>query len=101
MEEAKMATYIILSRFSPQAFDDPKHFVQLAEQVSKKIKKDCPSVEWKGSYATLGRFDVIDIVESPDPKQIEKVAMIIRALGHSTTETLLCTPWKQFLDSLK
>ena len=31
-----MATYVILSRFSPQAFDDPKHFVQLAEQVSKK-----------------------------------------------------------------
>ena len=96
-----MATYVILSRFSPQAFDDPKHFVQLAEQVSEKIKKECPKVEWKGSYATLGRFDVIDIVESPDPKQIEKVAMIIRALGHSTTETLLCTPWKQFLDGLK
>jgi len=95
-----MAIYIILSRFSPQAFDDPKHFVQLAEQVSKKIRRDCPGVEWKGSYAILGRFDVIDIVEAADPKQIEKVAMIIRALGHSTTETLLATPWKEFLDAL-
>ncbi len=95
-----MTAYIILSRFSPQAFDDPKHFVQLAEQVSKKIRRDCPGVEWKGSYATLGRFDVIDIVEAGDPKQIEKVAMIIRALGHSTTETLLATPWKEFLDAL-
>jgi uncharacterized protein with GYD domain len=95
-----MATYIILSRFSPRAFDDPKHFVQLAEQVSKKIKRECPKVEWKGSYATLGRFDVVDIVEAADPKQIEKVAMIIRALGHSTTETLLATPWKEFLDAL-
>jgi uncharacterized protein with GYD domain len=63
-----MATYVILSRFSPQAFDDPKHFVKLAEQVSKKIKADYPGVEWKESSATLGRFDVIDIVESPDPK---------------------------------
>ncbi len=33
-----MNTYIILSRFSPQSFDDPKHFLELAEQVSKKIK---------------------------------------------------------------
>jgi uncharacterized protein with GYD domain len=95
-----MATYIILSRFSPEAFDDPKHFVKLAEQVSKKIKRDCPDVEWKGSYATLGRFDVVDIVEASDPKQIEKVAMIIRALGHSTTETLMGTPWKEFLATL-
>jgi len=96
-----MNTYVILSRFSPQAFDDPKHFLELAERVSKKIKSDCPNVQWKGSYATLGRFDVIDIVGASDPKEIEKVAMIIRAFGHSTTETLLCTPWREFLDGLK
>jgi uncharacterized protein with GYD domain len=95
-----MDTYIILSRFSPQAFDDPKHFIELAEQVSRKIKMECPNVQWKGSYATLGRFDVVDIVEASDSKQIEKVAMIIRAFGHSTTETLLCTPWKEFLEGV-
>ena len=52
------------------------------------------------SYATLGRFDVIDIVEASDPKEIEKAAMIIRAYGHSTTETLVGTPWKDFLAGL-
>ncbi len=26
--------------------------------------------------------------------------MIIRAYGHSTTETLVATPWKQFLETL-
>jgi uncharacterized protein with GYD domain len=98
---SKMNTYIMLSRFSPEAFDDPKHFLELAEQVSKKIKSDCPGVRWKDSYATLGRFDVVDIVEAADPKEIEKVAMIIRAFGHSTTETLLGTPWRDFLDGLK
>jgi len=55
-----MSTYIIVSRFSPEAFDNPKHFLELAEQVSKKIKQECPNVKWKDSYATLGRFDVID-----------------------------------------
>ena len=63
-----MNTYIILSRFSPEAFDDPKHFLELAEQVSKKIKSDCPGVRWKDSYAILGRFDVVDIVEASDPQ---------------------------------
>ena len=96
-----MNTYFILSRFSPDAFDDPKHFLELADQVSNKIKKDCPRVQWKDSYATLGRYDVIDVVEASDPKEIEKVAMIIRALGHSTTEILLCTLWKEFLEGLK
>jgi uncharacterized protein with GYD domain len=95
-----MATYIILSRFSPEAFEDPKDFLKLAEKVSSKIKRDCPGIRWKDSYATLGRFDVLDIVEAEDPKQIEKAAMIIRGFGHSTTETLVGTPWKDFLAGL-
>lgn len=95
-----MATYVILSRFSPEAFSDPKEFRQLADAVSAKIKSECPGVVWKNSFATLGRFDVVDVVESDDPKQVEKAAMIIRAHGHSTTETLFATPWKEFLAAL-
>ncbi len=95
-----MATYVILSRFSPEAFRDPKDFGKLANTVSSKIKSECPAVRWKNSFAVLGRFDVVDVVESDDPKQIEKAAMIIRAYGHSTTETLVATPWKEFLATL-
>ncbi len=95
-----MTTYIILSRFSPEAFEDPKNVKDLAATVSAKIKKQCPEITWKGSFATLGRFDVVDFVQADDPKQIEKAAMIIRAFGHSTTETLIATPWKEFLSVL-
>ena len=56
-----MTTYIILSRFSPEAFEDPKNFKELAAAVSAKIKKQCPDITWKGSFATLGRFDVVDL----------------------------------------
>jgi uncharacterized protein with GYD domain len=95
-----MATYVILSRFSPDAFREPKDFKKLAEAVSNKIKADCRGLEWKHSFATLGRLDVVDIVETDDPKQVEKAVMIIRAYGHSTTETLAATPWKEFLARL-
>jgi uncharacterized protein with GYD domain len=92
-----MATYVILSRFSPEAFRDPKDFKKLAEEVSARIKSECPGVRWKASYATMGRFDVVDLVESDDPKQVSKAAMIIHAYGHSTTETLPAMPWDDFL----
>ncbi len=95
-----MGHYVILSRFSPSAFGDPKEFRQLAATVSERIKNDCPAVTWKESFATMGRFDVVDIVESDDPKQVEKAAMIIHAYGHSTTETLFATPWEEFLEML-
>ncbi|MGA7791807.1 MAG: GYD domain-containing protein [Candidatus Acidiferrales bacterium] len=68
--------------------------------MSNKIKSDCPAIAWKHSFATLSRFDVVDIAETEDPRQIEKAAIIIRAYGHSTTETLAGTPWKEFIASL-
>jgi len=95
-----MATYIILSRISPEAFSDPFEFKKIADTVSLKIKNECPGIVWKDSYATTGRFDVVDIVESDDPKQIAKAAMIIRSYGHSITETMEATPWKEFLELL-
>jgi uncharacterized protein with GYD domain len=95
-----MATYVILSRVSPQAFSKPEEFKQLAAKVSERIKSDCPGVTWKDSYATMGRFDIIDIIEADDQEQVEKASMIIRAYGHSSTETLLATPWKEFISML-
>ena len=95
-----MATYIILSQISPQAFSDPFEFKKIAEKVASKIKSTCPGVVWKQSFSTMGRFDVVDIVEAEDPKQLARAAMIIRAYGHSTTETLTAIPWKEFLDTI-
>ena len=95
-----METYVILSRFSPEAFSDPKEFKQLAEIVSEKIRNECPDVEWMDSYALMGRFDVLDIVETDNIEQVQKAAMIIRAYGHSTTETFVATQWKEFLEIL-
>lgn len=89
-----MATYIILSRLSPGAFREPKEFKKLAEALSSKIKSECPGVRWKESFATLGRFDIVDVVEADDPKQLEKAA------GYATTETLFTTPWKEVLATL-
>ncbi len=95
-----MATYVILSRVSPAAFDEPKQFKKLADDVKKQIRKQCPDVTWKQSYALMGRFDVLDIVESGDPQQVARAAMIIRACGHSRTETMPATAWDDFLAQL-
>lgn len=95
-----MKTYIILSCFSPQVIADPKDLKAVAKVVSDKIKQDCPHVRWKESFATLGRFDVVDIVESDSQQEVEKAAMIIRSYGHSTTETLVASPWHEFLEML-
>ncbi len=95
-----MSTYIILSKLSPDAFSEAADFKGMAKKVADEIKKQCPEVKWKESYAITGQFDVIDIVEASHIKEVEKAAMIIRAYGKATTETLFATPWKEFLGIL-
>jgi len=95
-----MQTYFILSKISPEAFEGGKNFKQLAASVSDMIKQECPGVVWKDSYITMGRFDVIDIVEAEDLEDVERASMIIRGTGHAETETLPATPWEEFLKKL-
>ena len=95
-----MATYVILSKISPEAFRYPKEFKELAGSVADKVRKECPGLTWKCSYALTGRFDVIDIVEAEDLKEVSRAAMIIRAYGHASTEIMSATPWKEFVEMI-
>lgn len=95
-----MATYVILSKLTAESVRSPGDFRQLAQTVSQRIKAECPKVRWKDSYALMGRFDVLDIVEADSPTEVERAAMIIRGYGHATTETMHATPWKEFLAGL-
>ncbi|MFC2077034.1 GYD domain-containing protein [candidate division KSB1 bacterium] len=95
-----MATYLIFSCIKPTVASDPKDFPVVAGMVRSKLEEDCPGVQWKASYALMGRFDVLDIVEADDPKDVERATMVIRANGHSITETMLATPWSEFLAAL-
>jgi uncharacterized protein with GYD domain len=95
-----MATYIILSRLSATALDAPDALKNLAKDVRSRLESECPRVIWRESFGCMGNYDVVDIVESDDPQQIEKAVMIIRAVGRSTTDTLLATPWDEFLAAL-
>ncbi|MBI2830590.1 MAG: GYD domain-containing protein [Chloroflexi bacterium] len=95
-----MGTYVILSRIGPEAFTEQANFKQIAATVAAKIKKECPGLVWKSSYATLGRFDVLDVVECDNPALVERAALIIRANGHATTETMVATPWTEFIARL-
>ena len=49
----------------------------------------------------LGPCDYLDVFEAPDADTATKVALLVRSLGHATTETWLATPWDRFLELAK
>ncbi|HXG52834.1 MAG TPA: GYD domain-containing protein [candidate division Zixibacteria bacterium] len=93
-----MATYIMLTRLSPEALKLPGSVAELNKQAEERIKKECPGVKWLANYAVLGPCDYLDIFEAPDSETATKVALLIRSFGHATTETWVATPWDNFLN---
>jgi len=94
-----MSTYVILSRLAPDTVKDPRELPRIAEDLSRAIKEHCPTLTWVSSYGTVGHFDVVDIVESDNPLDVEKAASMLRDMGMGA-ETIALTPWKEFVDNL-
>ena len=92
-----METYIMLTRLSPETVDEPKFIEKVEKKVIDRIRKACPEVKWIGSYSVLGPYDYVDIFEAPNGEIATKVALLIRSLGHATTETWVATKWDRFV----
>lgn len=91
-----MATYVLLTKISPERMNSPDQLERLEEKVMAKVKEHCPQVKWLSNYAVLGPYDYLDIFEAPDDMTAGKVATIIRSFGHATTETWSALPWDRF-----
>jgi uncharacterized protein with GYD domain len=91
-----MATYIMLTRVTPEAVKDPESLEDLGKRVTEKLNNQCPDVKWVASYSVLGPYDYVDIFEAPDNETAARVAVIVRSFGHATTETWPATTWERF-----
>lgn len=92
-----METYIMLTRLSPEAVSEPKFVEKVEKKVVDRIRKACPEVKWIGSYSVLGPYDYVDIFEAPNGEIATKVALLVRSVGHATTETWVATKWDRFV----
>jgi uncharacterized protein with GYD domain len=91
-----MATYVVLTRLTPESVKTPGELERLERAVTEHVRKDCPQVKWIANYAILGPYDYLDIFEAPDEMIAAKVVMIIRSYGHGQTETWTALPWERF-----
>jgi len=91
-----MATYVMLTKLSPEALRRPGAVSELNKRVEDRIKKECPGVKWLANYAVLGPCDYLDIFDAPDSETATKVALLVRSFGHATTETWVATQWDRF-----
>jgi uncharacterized protein with GYD domain len=96
-----MPTFVMLTRLSPDAVRSPGALPVLERDIMKRIEDECPDVEWVASYAILGPCDYLDVFRAPDVAAATKVSLLVRTVGHATTELWTATEWPQFKELIR
>ena len=93
-----MATYVLLTKVTAAG-------VKTLQSNPRRIKEVNKDVEALGArivaqYATLGRYDFVNIVEAKDNETIARLSVALGARGSVQIETLTAIPVESFIRSL-
>ncbi len=93
-----MKTFIMMSTLSPEGVQTIKNNPSRIKEVNKEI--EALGAKVKDQWATLGRFDFINVIEAPDEKTIAKISLELGSRGTATYETLPAIPVEEFISSV-
>ena len=93
-----MPTFVLLSTLTPEGVQTIKNNPTRIREVNKEVEQLGATV--KAQWATLGRYDFVNIVEAPDEQTIARVSLELGSRGTSKYETLAAIGIEEFIDSL-
>jgi uncharacterized protein with GYD domain len=91
-------TYIMLSTLTPEGVQTVKTNPARIREVNREVEQLGAKVT--AQWATLGRFDFINVVEAPDDKTMSRVSLELGSRGTARYETLIAIPVDEFIGAL-
>jgi uncharacterized protein with GYD domain len=97
-ERARMPTYIMLTTLTPDGVQTIKNNPARIREVNREVEQLGATV--KAQWATLGRFDFVNVIEAPDEQTIARVSLELGSRGTGRYETLSAIPIDEFIGSI-
>ncbi|XHH08801.1 MAG: GYD domain-containing protein [Candidatus Bathyarchaeia archaeon] len=94
-----MAIYIMLSNLTSEGRKTIKERPDRIKEVNKEIEKLGAKV--LEQYATIGRYDFVNIIEAPDNDTISRVSIELGSRGTVHIMSMPAKPIDDFLKMLK
>jgi uncharacterized protein with GYD domain len=82
----------------PEGVETIKNNPQRIREVNAELEQLGATV--KAQWATLGRFDFVNVVEAPDDRTMARVSMELGSRGTARYESLTAIPIDDFISSL-
>lgn len=89
-----MPTYISLANWTDQGITNVKEAPQRVDAFKKAVEAAGGKV--KGFYLTMGKYDVVTIVDLPSDEAAATIVLSTGSKGNVRTETMKAFPEDQF-----
>jgi uncharacterized protein with GYD domain len=93
-----MPTFIMLTSLTSEGVQTVKNNPSRIREVNRELEQ--LGVTVKAQWATLGRFDFVNVVEAPDENVMARASLELGSRGTSRYETLTAIPIDEFIASL-
>jgi uncharacterized protein with GYD domain len=93
-----MPTFVMLTTLTSEGVQTVKNNPNRIKEVNRELEQIGARVV--AQWATLGRFDFVNIVEAPDEQTMARVSLELGSRGTSKYETLVAIPVDDFIASL-
>jgi uncharacterized protein with GYD domain len=91
-------TYIMLTTLTPEGVQTIKNNPGRIREVTREVEQLGATV--KAQWATLGRFDFVNVIEAPDEQTIARVSLELGSRGTGHYETLSAIPIDDFIGAI-
>src|ERR1700742_2929874 len=92
---SQMPTYVMLTTLTPDGVQTIKNNPGRIREVNREVEQLGATV--KAQWATLGRFDFVNVIEAPDEQTITRISMELGSRGTGRYETLTAIPIDDFI----
>ena len=93
-----MPVYIMLTTLTPEGVQTIRNNPERIREVSREVEQLGARVI--DQWATVGRFDFVNVVEAPDAETMARVSVELGSRGTARYETLSAIPVDRFIASL-
>ena len=93
-----MSVYVLLSNLTDEGAKTLSGKPDRIKEVNREVEELGAKV--LAQYATLGRYDFVNVVEAPDDETIARLSIALAARGTLRIETLTAIPIDRFAKRL-
>lgn len=93
-----MPLFIRLASLTEKGSEQVRDLAKMLSEARETMESEGARIV--EAYVTLGRYDIVAVIEAPDARAAARVSAMIAEQGNFKAETLMAIPVQEFMEEI-